>query len=627
MKKIFSIGLLCCVIFLINSVNCFASSDFVVTDKSDGLTEYKAGDVNQSGEVDLADLILILKVMSGVLTDQTIHVSADVNGDNKIGLREAVYILQSVSNISADSEATQIVLNGNSITVDGPGATADSSKVTITSAGTYSLSGSLADGQVIVNTEDEEDVRLILNGADIRNSASAPVYVINAEKTVIVLADNTENYLTDGKSYIFEDPDEDEPNAAVFSNDDLTFSGTGSLTVDGNFNDGIASKDDLKIKSGNITVNSEDDGIRGKDSLIVKAGNITVNAEGDGLKSDNDEDAEKGYISVEGGVINITSGGDAVQAETSVAITGGEIMLTSGGGSNSSFDEDTSAKGIRGGVSIIVDSGAFTINSADDAIYSDENLTINGGDFVISSGDDGIHADSLVEINGGNINITKSYEGIESAVVKINNGDIRIISSDDGLNVAGGSDGSGTNGKPGQGNFDSSGDYYLSVNGGSVVINADGDGVDVNGSIEMTDGVVIVNGPTDDRNGALDCDGSFTVTGGFLAAAGSSRMAQAPDSSSTQYSVLLLLRSPQQAGSLIHIQTSDGKGILTFEPAKEYQSVAFSSPELLKGSSYDVYYGGSSTGTVNNSLYLDETYTPGTRYTGFTVSDIVTRIE
>ncbi|MCP4353912.1 MAG: carbohydrate-binding domain-containing protein [Desulfobacterales bacterium] len=625
MKKIFSVGLLCCVIFLINFVNCFASSDFAVTDKSDGLTEYKAGDVNQSGEVDLVDLILILKVMSGVLTDQTIHVSADVNGDNKIGLREAVYILQSVSDISADSEATLIVLNGNSISVDGPGATADNSKVTVTSAGTYSLSGSLADGQVIVNTEDEEDVRLILNGVDIRNSASAPVYVVNAEKTVIVLADDTENYLTDGKSYIFEDPEKNEPNAAVFSNDDLTFSGTGSLTVDGNFNDGIASEDDLKIKSGTIIVNSEDDGIRGKDSLIVKAGNITVNAKGDGLKSDNDEDAEKGYISVEDGVINITSGGDAVQAETSVAVTGGEIMLTSGGGSNSSIDEDTSAKGIRGGVSIIVDSGAFTIDSADDAIYSDENLTINGGTFVISSGDDGIHADSLLEINGGNINITKSYEGIESEVVKINNGDIRIVSSDDGLNVAGGSDGSGTNRKPGD--VDPSGDYYLYVNGGSVVINAGGDGVDVNGSIEMTDGVVIVNGPTDDRNGALDCDGSFTVTGGFLAAAGSSRMAQAPDSSSTQYSVLLLLGSPQQAGSLIHIQTSDGKGILTFEPAKEYQSVAFSSPELIKGSSYDVYYGGSSTGVADNSLYQDEIYTPGTRYASFTVSDIVTRVE
>ncbi len=104
-------------------------------------------------------------------------------------------------------------------------------------------------------------------------------------------------------------------------------------------------------------------------------------------------------------------------------------------------------------------------------------------------------------------------------------------------------------------------------------------------------------------------------------------MAQAPDSSSTQYSVLLLLRSPRQAGSLIHIQTSDGKGILTFEPAKEYQSVAFSSPELIKGSSYDVYYGGSSTGVADNSLYQDEIYTPGTRYASFTVSDIVTRVE
>jgi len=363
------------------------------------------------------------------------------------------------------------------------------------------------------------------------------IFVKGAEKTVIVLADNTDNHITDGKSYIFEDSEEDEPNAAIFSKDDLTIYGNGSLTVDGNYNDGIASKDGLIIKSGSITVNSVDDGIRGKDYLIVKDGIISVDAKGDGLKSDNDEDVTKGYILIEDGAINIGSGEDAIEAETDVLITDGEITLSSGGGSNKSVSGTSSAKGIKGNVCLIVDDGTVTINSADDAIHSNGSLAINGGFFDISSGDDGIHADSVLGVNGGDIHITKSYEGIESrSVIVINGGDIHITSSDDGLNVAGGNDGSGFHGGPGD--ISSSGDFYLYINGGYIVINAAGDGIDSNGSIVMTDGIVIIHGPTSNMNGALD-HASFKITGGLLVAAGSSGMAQAPGTSSTQYSLLL----------------------------------------------------------------------------------------
>jgi hypothetical protein len=156
-------------------------------------------------------------------------------------------------------------------------------------------------------------------------------------------------------------------------------------------------------------------------------------------------------------------------------------------------------------------------------------------------------------------------------------------------------------------------------------VDAAGDGVDANGSIVMTGGVVIVHGPTANNNGPLDYDSSFKITGGFLLAAGSSGMAQIPGTSSTQNSVLLTFSAAQQAGTLFHIQGSDGKEILSFKPSKKYQSVAFSSPALVKGSSYDVYLGGSSTGTVTDGLYQDGTYTAGTKNTTFTISGVVTK--
>jgi predicted small lipoprotein YifL len=542
--------------------------------------------------------------------------------------------------LSDSSHETRIALNGNSITVDGDGVTADGSKVTITSAGTYRISGSLSDGQIVVDTDDAETVRLVLDGVNIHSYTGAPLYVMAAEATMIVLAEDSANTISDAEAYVFENAEEDEPNAAIFSKDDLTIYGDGSLTVEGNYNDGIASKDGLIIAGGTITVRSVDDGIRGKDYLVVKGGYITVDAQGDGLKSDNDQDATEGYISVETGVIDITCGGDAIQAQTDVVIRDGKFTLSSGGGSNSHINEDTSAKGIKAGVNVTIDGGTFTIDCADDAIHSNEHMVINGGTFVLASGDDAMHADATLTINGGDILITDSYEGIESAVITINGGNIDITSWDDGVNVSAGKDGSGTmlqpgpgggpgrggRGGPGQDAFAYSANDYLYVRGGNVVVNAAGDGIDVNGSIEMSDGVVIVNGPTEQMNGALDCIGTFNISGGFLVAVGSAGMAETADASSTQHSLLLNLNGTLQAGTLFRIQSADGNDVLTFAPAKRYQSIAFSSPELANGATYDVYYGGSSTGTLEDGLYQGGAYTGGTLMGSFTISGMVTTL-
>jgi hypothetical protein len=539
---------------------------------------------------------------------------------------------QGVAAVAEDTESVAIALNGDSISADGPGVTVGGSVATMTAAGTYSLSGTLADGQIVVDTEDEATVTLILNGVDISNSTSAPIYIQNAEAVVIVLADGSANNLTDAASYVFADSAEEEPSGTIFSNADLTIGGSGALTVTGNYNDAITSDDGLTIAGGAISVSAVDDGLRGKDYLVIQGGTITVNAGGDGLKSDNEDDATLGYIALSGGVINVTAGGDAIAAETDVLITGGEFTLTAGGGSGSVIAADASAKGIKGLTNVLIDGGSFTIDVVDDAIHSNANITINGGTFTIATGDDGIHADATVTINGGEIAITESYEGIESAVITINDGDINVVASDDGVNVAGGADGSGMMGGPGRGGRPGgdtvtyTGSYYLYIHGGTIVVTAAGDGLDANGAIEMTGGVVLVNGPTEQMNSALDYDGTFNISGGFFVAAGSAGMAQGPSQLSTQNSLLVNFSGSLPAGTLIHIQDSAGNEILTFAPSKEFQSIVFSSPDLATGTEYTLYYGGSSTGTATDGLYQGGSYTPGTEYTSFTVSSTVTQM-
>jgi hypothetical protein len=523
------------------------------------------------------------------------------------------------------SSVIPVVLNGSSITVSSTGATVSGSKITITAAGNYSFSGSLTDGQIVVNTTNAATVRLILNGVDIHSSTSAPIYIKQSEKTVIVLSDNTTNKLSDGTSYTYDVAADEEPNATIFSKSDLSIYGGGSLVVTGNFNDAINTKDGLVIKSGALNITSVDDGIRAKDYLVIRDADVTVNAKGDGLKSDNEDDTGLGYILIEKGTFAIVSGGDAISAQTDVMIKTGEFKLTSGGGSSQSIASTLSAKALKALASLVIDDGTFVINSADDALHSNGSVAVNGGTFVISSGDDGIHADAALGVSGGNILITKCYEGLESKVITINKGEVRLTASDDGIN---GSDGTSTStgGFGGQGGQQSSGNAYFYMNGGYVFVNAGGDGVDINGSVAMTGGTLIVNGPTDNGNGPLDYDGTFKITGGTILAVGSSGMAQAPGTSSTQYSVLLNLSSAKTAGTLVHFQTSSGTELFTFAPVKKYQSIAYSSSQITNGTSIDVYFGGTSTGTLTDGMYSGGTYSGGTKYTTITVSGITTTL-
>jgi hypothetical protein len=502
----------------------------------------------------------------------------------------------------ASANPTKISLTGTSATIEGEGAAAKDGKIAITKAGTYVVSGKLTDGQITVNVKDKGIVRLVLNGVEISNSTSSAIFVEEAGKAIISLQEGTENIVSDGTKYVYPDATTDEPNSAIFSKDDLTINGTGKLVVKGNYNNGITSKDKLKITGGTLDVKAVDDGVMGRDLVAVQAGTLTIDAGGHGLKTSNDKEGEEGYISLAG--------------------------------------------------------GTFTIKSGEDAVHSSGGLDVSGGDLHINAGDDGIHAEVSLAIAGGTIDITQSNEGIEAPAVLISGGKTNVVSTDDGVNVssgdaesaeggggapgaATGGAGAGTGGQagaqagaaaggpggapggaPGASGANSS--NMLTITGGFLSVDSKGDGLDSNGSITMSGGTVVVNGPIENNNGSLDYDGTFVMTGGFLVAAGSSGMVQATSDKTTQAGVLMTYTKTQQAGALVHLENSAGNTIITFAPAKNYQSVFVSSPTLKQDASYTLSSGGSSTGTAMKGLYEGGTYQGGTKVVDFKTATLIT---
>ncbi|MGA6224551.1 carbohydrate-binding domain-containing protein [Streptomyces umbrinus] len=505
-----------------------------------------------------------------------------------------------------ESDAVAVQLKGDSASVDGDGATAKGATVTITAGGTYRISGTLSDGQIVVNAPDQ-DVKLVLDGAKISHSSGAAIDVTEADEAVVILADGSENTLGDADSYA----DDVEANAALHSAADLTVTGDGKLTVRGNGNDGIASTDGLVIASGTIVVDAVDDGIRGKDYLIVEGGSVTVTAGGDGLKADNSEDKDSGYVAVGDGTVKVTAKGDGVDAATDLVATGGTLTVESGGGSGTQPSDDASTKGLKAGVINVLEGGTVAVDASDDAVHSDGAVHVNGAKVTAASGDDGVHAEGDLTVDKGTLKVTSAVEGVEGADISVNGGTADIRSSDDGINAAGGTSSSGGGGgggggfgggPGGGGGGESVGDYKLTVSGGTLVVDSEGDGLDSNGTAEITGGTVVVNGPQQGGNGALDVNGDFGISGGVLLAAGSAGMAVAPSTDSEQGWLSATLDSSVPAGTTLHVVDSDGKVVATYVTSKSIQNVVYSSSAVKSGEEYEIHSGGTKSGTGTGGL-------------------------
>ena len=293
---------------------------------------------------------------------------------------------------------TTIELGGETASVTGSGAAYKDGAVTISKGGTYALKGELSDGQIIVSTEDEVKVRLLLDGVKIHSSTSSPLLILSSPKeTKLLLAKGSENTLSDSADRTAQE--EDDPDAVIYSKDDLEISGIGTLNIEANYARGIVSKDTLQISGGTLNVTAADDALRGKEGVEISGGVVNLKADGDGIQA-NDE--EKGSLTVSGGVLTLNTGKDGLQAETDITLSGGTLDLTSGGS----------------------------------AIKSAADVKVSGGSLTVDAANDGIHADGDLTITGGSVNIKQSEEGLEGTTVSVTGGSVDVTASDDGVNAA-----------------------------------------------------------------------------------------------------------------------------------------------------------------------------------------------
>lgn len=426
-------------------------------------------------------------------------------------LADDMFTERDISGDYDESTATQIQL-GSEIKVNGDGASANGSDLTISQEGVYILTGTLPDGKIVVDCADETaKVQLVLKNAEIKCSDYAPVYVNAADKVFLTLAENTNNIISDGGEYVLAEEDSNV-DGAIFSRSTLTINGSGALTVNGTQNHAIVSKDDIKITGGELTVDSVGDAIQGKDSVRICDGKIIINAGEDAVKATNAEEEDKGFV------------------------------------------------------------------------------YINGGELSIDAVDDGVHAEKNLTIKGGIVNINSSYEGLEGESINIDAGTISVVSSDDGINVAGGSDGT-TYGRPMEFQNAVSANCKLVITGGYLFVDAGGDGLDSNGTMSVEGGVVLVSGPENSGNGAIDYEGSATITGGSLIALGSSGMSMGFGEDSTQNSFMTNLSSGVQANTSIAITDTDGNVILSFTSKKSFRNIVASSASLELNKEYNIVVG------------------------------------
>lgn len=492
---------------------------------------------------------------------------------------------------SAD-DAQDVELTGDGADTEAAGVSAADGTVTISEAGVYRLTGEL-DGQVVIDADEDAQVVLILDGVTIDADGVPGISSVVADDVALSLADGSENTVSSTGTY-----DEDaEPNAAIFADNDLTVSGSGSLTVNGEVNDGITSKDDLVVLSGTISVTATDDGLRGKDSLTVRGGDITVDAGGDGLMSDQDDDETKGWTLIEGGTLDIEAGSDGIDGFSDAVVTGGDIRISS-------------EEGIEAGI-VGITAGTIDITATDDGINgsagsSDTTTTTDASDETADAeATDGTDAE-------GDAQATDGAAQDAPAAGAPADGEMPETSADgempeppadgempDGAQPPSGEmpEGEMPQGSQGGmgGGMGDTGEWVL-IEGGDVTVDAEGDGLDSNGSLDVSGGTVVVYGPTDSGNGALDANGEITTTGGTLVALDSGGMSETPAADSEQ--AWVAAPATGEAGQAVEVTDADGAVLWQGEATKAFGAVIVSTADVVADGSYAFAVGGEDSTTA-----------------------------
>lgn len=455
----------------------------------------------------------------------------------------------------------QIQLSDEQITADSSQVAISDNVVTITQSGTYVLTGTLSDGRIVVDADKDAEVELVLNGVELTCEAYAPIKIVKAGTTTITLADDSENTLSDGAEYELEDED-DNTDAVIFSKDDLVLQGEGTLYVNGAYKHGIVCKDNLEIRDGTYIIEAKEDGVNANDALTVN-----------------------------GGIFHISAGDDGMHVDEVFTINNGEITVTE------------SYEGLEGH-QVIINDGTIVITASDDGINSNsgsssssdktednQQMEMPNGEQPNGAGADGAEPPEMPngeQPNGAGTDGTEPPEMPSGEQPK--GADI------DGTELPEMPNGQMPNGQmPGDFgggmDMDADEDSLIQINGGSIIVNAGGDGLDSNGVLEVTGGTIYVSGAANNGDGALDYGISASISGGTVIAAGYSGMAAGFGSDSEQVSYRYDAGQILPAGTEIVVKDSTGTVLLSWTPEKEFNSVVVSSPEFTADEEYTILLG------------------------------------
>ena len=510
---------------------------------------------------------------------------------------------------------TYITMDGSGGTIDGNGAYFLDGDLVISNGGWYVLTGTLEDGKIIVDAHNSSKVWIRLNGVTVRCSDDACLRVDQADKVFLTLAEDTENSFSSGTDYS-EEALADNTGGTIFSHDDLTINGSGSLSITAGYKHGIDVNDSLVITGGNITITAPQDGIHVSDSLRFMEASLTIDAGDDAVHSDDE-------LYIESGTVLINSCYEGLEAVT-IEITGGDItMYPTDDGINANGGSSTMGFGGRGG------GGTNGMPSPPD--FSDRDMS------SMSNTSEGGMPSMPGEMSG-----TTSTDGEMSGMPS--QGEMSSMPGE--MPGTTSTDGEMTSGMPSQGEMPSTPgempgaaqtensdtddtatdekEPYIRISGGTLtIINAtgrDADGLDSNGSIYIDGGDIRISLLGDGTNNAIDygseSGGECIVTGGTILAFGGSGMAEEFSENCMQCAVLYNIGSTVEAGTLFSLLDQEGEEIISYTPECSYSSVSFSLPEMTVGETYTVVCGENSSELTMDSTAVSAGTTAGEKIGG-----------
>ena len=582
-------------------------------------------------------------------TDNIVSTETEVNAEETAAQSETgtfssadMFTERDLAGTYEESEAVYVTLSDDGITGETAGVAINGQTVTITEEGTYVFSGTLSEGQIVVDADDAK-VQIVLDNVDITCATNAAVYVKSADKVFVTLAEGSQNTLRNTDEYVTID--DNNIDAVIFSKSDLTLNGTGSLTIVSAEGHGIVSKDDLKITGGTYDITAAGHALSGKDSVRIADGTFVLTAGKDGIHSENEDNEEKGYIYIADGDFTITSDGDGMDASNIVQIEDGTFDITVGGGAANSLKthesdmpggpgggmpqngerpngEDMPEKGEKpdganmpemgeksdgenmpemgekpDGENMPQDTTTGESGTSTKGIKAGGGMYLNGGTYQIDSADDSIHSNANITIADGTYTLATGDDGVhaDDALI-VNGGTITVTESYEGLEGLTVTINDGTIDITARDDGINAAGEKMELNGGYIHILAGGDGMDSNGDLTINGGEIYIDGPSDNGNSAIDYGdrSSAYVNGGTLVAIGSSGMAEGMSDSSKQKVLMVKLGEQMEAGDVV-LTDSEGNVIVSYTALKSYDCVIISTAEVESGATYTLTTSGTTT--------------------------------